>query len=122
MLTPVPGELDIAAASLYYDTGEVAKEHSHVHTRQAPTKHTYPPFMAEAHPHHRCSSPPPRSRVCLHQCFRRESLGCPLLHAPTHFTYTGHSSYVSAVAWSPGGTRIASASGEGTVQVWDALT
>ncbi len=26
------------------------------------------------------------------------------------------------MAWSPGGTRIASASGDGTVQVWDALT
>lgn len=40
--------------------------------------------------------------------------------APAHFTYSGHSNYVSAVAWSPDGKRIASASGDGTVQVWNA--
>src|SRR5437867_1982910 len=39
---------------------------------------------------------------------------------PKHFTYTGHSDYVSSVAWSPDGKRIASASGDGTVQVWNA--
>ena len=40
--------------------------------------------------------------------------------APSHFTYQGHSDYVSAVAWSSDGTRIAYASNDGTVQVWEA--
>ena len=39
---------------------------------------------------------------------------------PAHFTYTGHSDAVSGVAWSPDGQRIASASSDGTVQVWNA--
>src|SRR5437588_234789 len=40
---------------------------------------------------------------------------------PNHFTYHGHTAYISGVVWSPDGKRIASASGDGTVQVWDAL-
>ena len=35
-------------------------------------------------------------------------------------TYDVHSSYVVAVAWEPGGNRIASAGGDGLVRVWDA--
>jgi serine/threonine protein kinase/WD40 repeat protein len=37
-------------------------------------------------------------------------------------TYTGHSQYVDALAWSPDGTRVASASGDNTVQIWSATT
>lgn len=39
---------------------------------------------------------------------------------PQHFTYSGHSDYVSSVAWSFDGKRIASASGDHTVQIWNA--
>jgi eukaryotic-like serine/threonine-protein kinase len=40
----------------------------------------------------------------------------------TLYTYRGHSDSVLAVGWSPDGTRIASASSDNTVQVWDAAT
>ena len=40
----------------------------------------------------------------------------------TVLTFTGHSNRVTALAWSPDGTRIASASNDQTVQVWDAET
>jgi WD40 repeat protein len=39
----------------------------------------------------------------------------------TIFTYRGHSKEVSSVAWSPNGKRIASASYDQTVQVWQAV-
>ncbi len=43
--------------------------------------------------------------------------------APSHlpYVYRGHSLSVTAVTWSPDGKRIASASKDGTVQVWDAF-
>jgi eukaryotic-like serine/threonine-protein kinase len=37
------------------------------------------------------------------------------------FTYHGHTKGVEAVAWSPDGQRIASASNDDTVQVWQAI-
>ncbi len=40
----------------------------------------------------------------------------------TLFTYHGHTGFLRSVSWSPDGARIASASDDGTVQVWDALT
>ncbi len=38
------------------------------------------------------------------------------------FTYRGHNAYIAAVAWSPDGKRIASGSGDKTVQVWTPAT
>ncbi|HLV99300.1 MAG TPA: protein kinase [Ktedonobacterales bacterium] len=40
----------------------------------------------------------------------------------TVFTYHGHSGFLRGVSWSPDGTRIASASDDGTVQIWSAFT
>ncbi len=45
-----------------------------------------------------------------------------LKYSPTLVTYRGHNKLVHAVAWAPDGKRIASASDDGTVQVWEALT
>jgi WD40 repeat protein/tRNA A-37 threonylcarbamoyl transferase component Bud32 len=38
------------------------------------------------------------------------------------FTYHGHTDSVGSVTWSPGGQRLASASGDHTVQVWEATS
>src|SRR2546429_3738626 len=47
---------------------------------------------------------------------------CALPILSTLLTYRGHSDKVITVAWSPDGARIASASFDGTVQVWNATT
>ncbi len=42
--------------------------------------------------------------------------------SPTLYTYAGHPSGVSSVAWSPDGARIASVGWDSTIQVWKAST
>ena len=57
---------------------------------------------------------PPRAQTPGETLPRKQAIGtilCP---------YDNHSSYVVAVAWEPGGNRIASSGGDGLVRVWEA--
>lgn len=52
--------------------------------------------------------------LATHQCEQNAAQQCLI--------YTGHTGKIEAIAWSPDGQYIASASDDGTVQVWDAYT
>src|ERR1051326_307306 len=46
----------------------------------------------------------------------------PLSSIPACFAYQGHQNTVWSLAWSPNSSRLASASGDGTVQIWEVAT
>src|SRR5579885_1943744 len=64
----------------------------------------------------------------LISCSSSPSSSPPASSAPTAtsidgiLTYRGHFNSISALAWSPDGTKIASASYDKTVQVWEAVS
>ena len=56
------------------------------------------------------------------QIWNISTLQCAVNAFHQCMTYTGHTAQVEAIAWSPNGDYIASASDDQTVQVWDAHT
>lgn len=59
--------------------------------------------------------------VALAACSARDTFSQSLPEGINLYTYTGHSDFVFAAAWSPNGQLIASGSADGTVQVWNAV-
>src|SRR5437763_1201178 len=64
------------------------------------------------------STPPGYQPPAKHQFLQRSSAPKPQPQSTTRYIYSGHSSRVTAVAWSPRGTHIATASYDTTVRVW----
>jgi DNA-binding beta-propeller fold protein YncE len=58
-------------------------------------------------------APVPAAEDALHQA---------ILSSQVLLTLRGHGSFVNSVAWSPDGKRLATASGDRTAKVWDAVT
>ena len=65
------------------------------------------------------STPPGYQPPAKHQFLQRSSAPKPQPQRTTRYICSGHSSRVTAVAWSPRGTHIATASYDKTVRVWD---
>lgn len=51
-----------------------------------------------------------------------EWINKPIITDPCILTLMGHADYIRACAWSPDGTRLASASSDRTLKIWDSIT